>query len=192
MTRGGKREGAGRKQLSNRYKEKTQPVRVPQSLLATVKLLLQNKAGQANPGDMSLPLLPNPDPSACERPLFTDAVSAGTPFSAGDHVDHILDLNTHLIHNPPTTFFVRVAGDSMTGAHIFDGDLLIVDRSPNPKKNDIVIAVVDGDLTVKRYIPSSSGVTLQAENPAHADIYVGTEQELSIWGVVMHIIHKAR
>ena len=192
MARGGKREGAGRKMLSNRYKEQTHPMRIPVSLLSTIQVLLQNKANKAAPGDQHAPFIPYPDPLSYERPLFSDAVSAGTPFAAQDHVDHTLDLNTHLISSPTTTFFVRVAGDSMTGANIFDGDLLVVDRSPKPRENDIVIAVVDSDLTVKRYKPSNNGIVLQAENPDHRDIHVTQDQDFSIWGVVMHVIHKTR
>lgn len=192
MTHGGKREGAGRKKLSNRYKEQTHPMRIPLSLLPTVQVLLQHRTQQVDPRELHTPLIPHPASMGVEIPLFSGAVSAGVPFSADDHVDQALDLNAHLIANPPTTFFVRVAGDSMTGANIFDGDLLIVDRSPTPRVRDIVIAIVDGDLTVKRYIPNGKSVVLQAENPSHSDIHITQDQDFTIWGVVMHIIHQAR
>ena len=189
--RGGKREGAGRKKLSNRYKEQTHPIRVPYSLLPMVQTLLQNKVEKSRDGDGNIPFLPHPSSFPVERPMFQDAVSAGTPFTAADHVDNVLDLNTYLVSNPNSTFFVRVAGDSMTGANIFDGDLLVVDRNPTPKARDIVIAVVDGDLTVKRYMPTADVVVLQAENPDYQNIYIQPDQNFTIWGVVMHTIHKA-
>jgi DNA polymerase V len=104
----------------------------------------------------------------------------------------MLDLNTHLISNPSTTFFVRVAGDSMTGANIFDGDLLVVERGLKPRIQDIVIAIVNSDLTVKRFMPSDNGVILKAENSEYADIHISSDTDFTIWGVVMHIIHKSR
>lgn len=114
------------------------------------------------------------------------------PLPADDSLDCALDLNAHLISNPSTTFFVRVAGDSMTGANIFDSDLLVVDRSPKPKIRDIVVAVINGDLTVKRFLSSDKGVVLKAENPEYEDIHINTDTDFSIWGVVMHVIHKTR
>jgi len=192
MAQGGKREGAGRKKLSNRYKEQTHPVRIPLSLLSTVQVLLQKKTQHDESKESNTPFIPHPAALSLERPFFLSAVSAGIPFAANDHVDHALDLNTHLISNPSTTFFVRVAGDSMTGANIFDGDILVVDRSPKPRTRDIVIAIVDGDLTVKRFMPSDHEVILKAENPEHADIHLSPNRDFAIWGVVMHIIHKTR
>jgi len=192
MAHGGKREGAGRKKLSNRYKEQTRPVRIPLSLLPTVQVLLQKKTQYYESKENNTSFIPHPEAISLERPFFLSAVSAGVPFSATDQVDSSLDLNTHLISNPSTTFFVRVAGDSMTGANIFDGDLLVVDRSPKPRTRDIVIAIVNGDLTVKRFVPSDHGVTLKAENSEHADIRISSDTDFTIWGVVMHIIHKTR
>jgi DNA polymerase V len=192
MTHGGKREGAGRKKLSNKYKEKTCPVRIPLSLLSTVQVLLQKKQQQHGLHESNTPFIPHPNALNIERPFFLNAVSAGIPLAADDHIDCMLDLNTHLISNPSTTFFVRVAGDSMTGANIFDGDLLVVDRGLKPRIQDIVIAIVNSDLTVKRFIPSDNGVILKAENSEYADIQISSDTDFTIWGVVMHIIHKSR
>ena len=91
-----------------------------------------------------------PQLSEQDRPVFTARISAGFPFPAADYEEGKLDLNQHLIKNPPATFFVRVTGDSMVGAGIHHGDLLIVDRSLEPKDRSVVIAVVNGELTVKR------------------------------------------
>lgn len=192
MTHGGKREGAGRKKLSNRYKEQTRPLRIPLSLLPTVQVLLQKKTQYHGSNESNTAFIPHPEALSLERPFFLSAVSAGVPLPADDHVDCALDLNTHLISNPSTTFFVRVAGDSMTGANIFDGDLLVVDRSPKPRTGDIVIAIVNGDMTVKRFLPSAHMVILKAENPEYEDIPIGADTDFAIWGVVMHIIHNTR
>lgn len=192
MAHGGKREGSGRKKLSNRYKEQTHPVRIPLSLLSTVQVLLQKKSQYHESNESNTPFIPHPTALSLERPLFLNAVSAGIPSAANDCIDNAIDLNTHLISNPSTTFFVRVAGDSMNGANIFDGDLLVVDRSPKPRARDIVIAIIDSDLTVKRFMPSDHEVVLKAENPEHADIHLHSNRDFSIWGVVMHVIHKTR
>lgn len=192
MAHGGKREGAGRKKLSNIYKEQTRPLRIPLSLLPTVEVLLQKKSQYYGSNEGNTTFIPHPEALSLERPFFLNAVSAGMPLPADDYVDCALDLNTHLISNPSTTFFVRVAGDSMTGANIFDSDLLVVDRSPKPKTRDIVVAIVDGDLTVKRFMSSDEGVILKAENPEYEDIHVNFNADFAIWGVVMHIIHKTR
>lgn len=146
MAHGGKREGSGRKKLSNRYKEQTHPVRIPLSLLSTVQVLLQKKSQYHESNESNTPFIPHPTALSLERPLFLNAVSAGIPSAANDCIDNAIDLNTHLISNPSTTFFVRVAGDSMNDANIFDGDLLVVDRSSKPRTRDIVIAIVDGGL----------------------------------------------
>lgn len=95
-----------------------------------------------------------------------------------------MSLDEHLIQHKDSTFFVRAKGQSMTGAGIFDGDLLVVDKSLNPKSGDIVIAVLDGDLTVKRLSIISGKVSLKPENPRFKDIEFKDEQELQIWGVV--------
>lgn len=117
-------------------------------------------------------------------PLFGHKVSAGFPSPADDYIEGRLSLDEHLIQHKDSTFFVRAKGQSMTGAGIFDGDLLVVDKSLNPTSGDIVIAVIDGDLTVKRLSIIGGKVILKPENPRYKDIEFKDEQELQIWGVV--------
>ena len=101
--------------------------------------------------DTSITAVYGCDPkTGIKRPLFSSGVSAGFPSPADDYIDRQLDLNELLIKKPAATFFIRVAGDSMIGAGIHHDDILIVDRSLEPANNKIVIAVVDGELTVKR------------------------------------------
>ena len=125
-----------------------------------------------------------------QRPFFLSGVSAGFPSPADDYLDRKLDLNEHLVKNPAATFFVRVAGDSMTGAGINDDDILIVDRSLEPSSNNIVIAVVNGELTVKRLIKKKNSCLLSAENPNYPPLTINEETPLEIWGVATYAIHS--
>ena len=117
------------------------------------------------------------------------AVSAGFPSPAEDYVEGKLDLNTHLIQHPAATFIVRATGDSMTGAGIFSGDILIVDRSVQPRHGSIIIAVINGELTVKRLYRRKGVLRLEAANPAFAPISISDDMELWCWGVVTAAIH---
>lgn len=121
--------------------------------------------------------------------MFIVTVPAGFPSPAEDYAEGPLDLNRYLIHHPAATFFVRVKGDSMTGAGIYCGDLLIVDRALNPASGSIVIAVVNGDLTVKRFHLAQGRISLLPENPAYPPIEIGHDTDFSIWGVVTKAIH---
>lgn len=123
-------------------------------------------------------------------PFFAASVPAGFPSPADDYLEGALDLNEHLIRRPAATFFLRVLGDSMTGAGIHSGDLLIVDRSVHPGDGKIVIAVIDGELTVKRLHRRRGRIRLLAENPRYPPIDINDEQNLYIWGVVVHAIHS--
>jgi DNA polymerase V len=120
---------------------------------------------------------------------FQQPVSAGFPSPAEDHLDGKLDLNRHYIKNPAATFFVRVAGDSMTGAGIHNGDLLIVDRSLESTPGHVVIAVINGEHTVKRLHREGDRLLLLAENADYAPIVVSELEELHIWGVVTCVLH---
>ena len=122
--------------------------------------------------------------------LFEAAVPAGFPSPAADYEEDKLDLNRHLIKNPVATFFVRVTGDSMVGAGVHHGDLLIVDRSLEPKDKNVVIAVVDGELTVKRIRIKSRKITLEPENLDYFTQEVTEDTEFEVWGVVTNVIHK--
>jgi DNA polymerase V len=139
----------------------------------------------------SLPHIPyTPDLStACPLPLFLNPVSAGFPSPAEDFVENKLDLNQHLIEHPTATFFVRVSGSSMLKAGIHPGDLLVVDRSLEPKDRNVVIAVVHGELVVKRFHQKEEEMFLLAENEDYAPLTITEAMDFSIWGVVTTVIH---
>src|SRR5665811_962170 len=117
-------------------------------------------------------------------PLFSHKVTAGFPSPADDYIEGRLSLDEHLISNKDATFFVRAKGNSMIGAGIFDGDLLVVDKSLTPTSGDIVIAIVDGDLTVKRLIKRGGKIILKPENSRCKEIEFKEGQELQVWGIV--------
>jgi DNA polymerase V len=123
-------------------------------------------------------------------PLFSHKVPAGFPSPADDYIEGRLSLDQHLIQHRDATFFVRAKGNSMVGAGIFDGDLLVVDRSLNPSSGDIVIAALDTELTVKRLIKRDGMVILQPENPEFQEIVLKDGQELQVWGVVTSTTKK--
>lgn len=120
------------------------------------------------------------------------AVSAGFPSPAQDHYRGPIDLNDRFVLDRTSTFILNVAGDSMTGAGIYDGDQIIVDRSIRPDYGDVVVAIVDGELTLKTLARSDGGPILKAENPAFRSIPLEGEMELVIWGVVTWNIHPHR
>ena len=128
----------------------------------------------------------------CRRPLFLVAVSAGFPSPADDYLDGKLDLNDYLIHHPAATFFVRVAGDSMIEAGIHTGDLLIVDRSLEPVNNSVVIAVVNGELTVKRLCLRRGKLCLLPSNGQYPPVPIDEATDFAVWGVVTHVIHAVK
>lgn len=125
----------------------------------------------------------------CSLPIFSSSVSAGFPSPADDYIEGQLDLNKHLIKHPSATFFVRVDGDSMIDAGIHPGDILIVDRSLEPSHKKVVIAIVDGDFTVKRLYKENGLSWLAAENKRYAPITSDDTGECQIWGVVTNVIH---
>lgn len=120
-------------------------------------------------------------------PLFGGRVSAGFPSPADDFIEEYLDLNQLLVKHRDATFFVRASGYSMTGAGIYPGDILVVDRSLEPAHGKVVIAILEGELTVKRLVLGRGGLRLAAENSDYPDIPVTSE--LQIWGVVTSVIH---
>lgn len=130
--------------------------------------------------------------SELSLPLFNSRVSAGFPSPADDYVDVKLDLNQHLIQHPSATFYVKVHGESMRDAGIFDGDLLIVDRALTPKNNAVVVCILNGDFTVKRIkFGEDKRIFLMPANETFSPIEVTANQDFEIWGVVSYIIHKA-
>jgi len=170
MARGGKRKGAGRPTGSNRYGEPTRPVRLPISQIDRVLRFIKNKEAAI--------------------PLYASGVSAGFPSPADDYLEGALDLNEHLIQQPAATFFVRASGDSMIGAGIHDGDLLVVDRSLEATDGRVVIAAINGELTVKRLSKKGNTVQLEAENPRYSPIRFNEEDSVHLWGVVTNVVHS--
>ena len=123
-------------------------------------------------------------------PYFEEGVSAGFPSPAENFMGEEIDLNNILINNPTSTYYVRVFGDSMRGAGIISGDLLIVDRSLEITKNCIVVAHIDGEFTVKRVKKTKKKMYLVAENQTYRDIEITEEMNFELFGVVTHSIHQ--
>ncbi len=128
---------------------------------------------------------PLPHAPRLELPLDPVKVSAGFPSPAADYEASRLDINTYLIRNAVSTFFFPVQGDSMQGAEIFDGDILVVDKSVEAQHGHIVVAFVNGERLVKRLHKRSQHVALIAEHPAYPAIDVTPEMEVVVWGVVV-------
>lgn len=140
--------------------------------------------------EISTPPQPLKVESNVKLPFYVSKVSAGFPSPAEDYVERFLDLNEYLIKKPAATFFVKVAGDSMKDVGIVSGDLLIIDRSKTAKPNAVVLAVVNGDFTVKRYQKVGDKIFLKPENPNYQPLEITSEMEFEIWGVVIHVIHS--
>lgn len=138
-----------------------------------------------------LQILPFKARTSLPLPLYLSAISAGFPSPAEDYIDKRLDLNEHLIRNPAATFFVRVEGDSMRDAGVASGDILIVDRAAEARNDSIVVAALDGELTVKRLCKKHGRLFLVPENPDYKPIEIYPEASFQVWGVVTYIIHKA-
>jgi DNA polymerase V len=127
--------------------------------------------------------------SSLPAPLFESRVQAGFPSPGNDFSEGTLDLNTYLIKHKAATFFVRVTGDSMTGVGIFPDDILIVDRSLPPTSGRVIIAVLNGEMTVKRLKKRDNKVWLCSENEKYSPILISEDEDFSIWGVVTNAIH---
>ncbi len=171
MTHGGKRAGAGRPKGQGKFGESTRAVRIPESRIADVMQFLQD----------SKPLA---------IPLYSSHVRAGFPSPADDYIEMHLDLNQHLVKHPAATFFVKASGDSMSGAGIAHGDMLVVDRSLEATHGKIIIAAINGELTVKRLWRHEGVVQLMPENRNFAPIVISDEEDMLIWGVVTHVISQ--
>ena len=151
----------------------------------------QNDRGLLTSDHLQLPLRKlNPLPTLVDVPLFGSKIPAGFPSPADDHLEATIDLNRQFVRHPAATFFVRVKGFSMIKAGIQDGDLLIVDRSLEAQSGSIVIAVVNGDLTLKRLLIEGTEVWLMPENPEFQPLQMTDSMELHVWGVVAHVIHS--
>ena len=142
---------------------------------------------------VSFPLAPAASPRRVLLPLALSRVQAGFPSPADEYVEARLDLNELLIRRPAATFFLRVRGDSMTGAGIRDGDLLVVDRAAEPRDGGVVVASIDGQLTVKTLRrPAAGGLRLEAANNGYPPLCFGDgdDAEVCVWGVVTAVIHQ--
>ena len=171
MARGGKRKGAGRPRGKGPWKEATKPVRIPVSLLNAVTEFMEA--------------------SGYRLPVYASRVPAGTPEDADDHVEKTADLNSLLLRNAKDTFLLRVAGDSMMDAGIYENDMLTVDRKLEARNGQIVVARVDGRSTVKTFRKDRKGsITLVPENKRYMPIKILPENDFQILGVVTNVIRK--
>mgnify|MGYP001409224247 FL=1 len=140
---------------------------------------------------MSLLSKPKASPERPALPLVLSSVEAGFPSPADDYIEGELDLNELLVEHPSATFYVRVTGDSMVNAGILPEDILAVDRALNAKNNDIVIAVINGELTVKRLVKRRDGhIELHPDNDSYSIISFTDGSEFEVWGVVSGVIRK--
>jgi DNA polymerase V len=205
MARGGKRVGAGRPKGTGKYGEETKAVRLPVRIAD--KILASLQAGHDVLGALGI-TDPEPEPqfqtanltlvesiykpdlnTRYKVPLYMNPVAAGFPAPTEDYIEGKLDLNKHLIKHPEASFMVRVTGYSMIDAGIHPGDLLIVDRSLEPTNNKVIIAVVNGELTVKRIRKTRGKLLLMPENESYEPIQIYPETEFHIWGVVTNVVH---
>lgn len=125
-----------------------------------------------------------------ELPLYSEAVSAGFPSPAQDYQEGKIDLNRELIQRPDATFCVTVSGESMIDANLLDGDMLLVERGLDAHNGDIILAILDGEFTVKRLHSEGGSIALLPANPRYAPIPVHPDQDFSVWGVVKWVLHK--
>lgn len=191
-THGGKRPGAGRKPNSAESLPST-VMRVPVSEVSNIHDFLSAKREKLRAVSQSnvVSLFQPEEPEAeLALPLYTTKVAAGFPSPADDHVETRLSPNSYLVANKDATFFVRVKGDSMIDAGIFDDDVLIVDRSRVPQIGDIVLAVLDSEFTVKTLGKSKSGARLIPANKNYPVIEVNEHQSFEVWGVVTGSMRK--
>ncbi len=132
-----------------------------------------------------------PDPeNSLEITLAQTGISAGFPSPADDFKEYKISLDKTLVRNKKATFYARVSGQSMIGAGLDDGDLLVVDKSLEPEHNKIAVCFIDGEFTVKRLKVTSEAVYLQPENPTYEPIKVTDDNDFQIWGIVTHVIKK--
>jgi len=134
--------------------------------------------------EVARPLGVSPQDTA-KLPLYASRPAAGFPAPGDDQVERVLDINDLVVQNPSSTFFVRVEGDSMVGAGIFSGDVLVIDRSKDVKEGVIVVASINGEMVVKRLEQTHEGMVLVSENEAYAPIIVSEDEDCTVWGVVV-------
>lgn len=172
MTRGGKRVGSGRPKGTGKYHESTKSIRIPVSKELEIRAALLGEEGSYS------------------IPFYSSKVQAGFPSPADDYIERYLDLNAEYIKHPSATFLVTATGESMIDAGIFDGDVLLVDKSLEATDGSIVIAALNGELTVKRLSRRKGCVQLLPANPKFQPIDITEEQDVVIWGVVTLVLHR--
>ena len=185
-THGGLRVGAGRKKDTGPYAELTKVVRIPHSRVKAVKNFLLHQMTS----NVESFIMPAEQARVNPITLFSHKVPAGFPSPADDHAEKRLDLNEYLIDQSESTFFVRIKGDSMIDAGILDNDIVIVDRSKSAAINDIVLASIDGEFTVKVLAKNSEGPYLMPANKEYKPIHIKSDSEFEIWGVVTGSVRK--
>ena len=201
--RGGRRAGAGRPTGSGRFGDKplakiALPIELREEVIqfAISRLTKQGRSFYNHPEPMAPEIgqsWPSPPPPSRSIPLFRHGVRAGLASDADASIEKNVDLNALLIRHDAETFLLRVEGDSMTGAGIFDDDLLVVDRSIVARHGDIVIARLhDTEFTCKRLHQRTDRLALLPENPDYPAIEIGPKEELSICGVVTGVIRKLK
>ena len=176
--RGGRRAGAGR--LAG---PPTKVVRLPAPLADLARELATAKRY----GDVAS-FIDVEGRSALRVPMMAWSAACGFPSPAEDYVDRPLDFNELLIEHPAATFAIRIEGESMTGAGIFPGDIAVVDRARDAVNGNVILALLDGAFTVKRYRTRDGAVWLQAENPAFPDMPLSDGQSFEVWGVIKRCI----
>jgi len=189
MPRGGKRIGAGRPQGTGKYGEATKAVRLPIRIADEILAALAGGSQEIELGTMVQSIFKPERKTKVSLPLYLNPVAAGLPAPTEDYVDDNIDLNRHLVKHPETTYLVRVVGESMIDAGIHPNDMLIVDRSIEVTNGQVVIAVVNGELTVKRIRRVRDKLWLMPENEAFKPIEIDEHTDLHIWGVVTNVIH---
>ena len=128
--------------------------------------------------------------SSISLELYSNPVCAGFPSPAEDHMDVGLDLNEYIVKHPSATFYIYAKGNSMVDAGICDGDIMVIDRSLEPRSKDVVIAIINGEFTVKRILKKNESIYLNPANKEYCPILVTEDMEFEIWGVVTHTIHS--
>lgn len=128
-----------------------------------------------------------PKPGKSQIPLV-EGIRAGFPSPAEDFMEPTLDLNSYVIKNPASTFYARIVGDSMEGAGISDGDIVVIDKSLEPKDGNIAVCFIDGEFTLKRILLDKGHLWLQPANPKFKPIEITEENHFLVWGVVTHVV----
>lgn len=182
---GGARQGAGRPKGSGRYNEPTVAIRVPEGSIPQIKHYLSVYPDVGDPIANYIAPASADNIVKLEIPLFSSSVAAGFPSPAEDHIEDTLDLNDYMVERPDSTFMLRVEGESMKDIGILPNDILVVDRSLKAAHNKIVIAAIDGQLTVKRLFHRGDLIRLLPENSDYPEIELEQESDLVIWGVVI-------